>query len=296
VTRTVENYEITPSENFNIITNVDIKFYLLACTETLCTSALVTVSYPFNSHAPSFLLPSQDLSWDVSDCSSSSPCTLEADNLQALDGDGDTLIYSILRTVSHSELFAISDPLVPSVQFLGGDLADNSSVTLIMLARDTGHPSSLTGQTVLNLEMVTANQNPAPPDDEEEKSKENLYFWLMIGFASGLGALLLLLLIIALCFCCCRGSSSVGIAKSSQPSVKNAGIYTTGASYKSYSEMNYVTLQEVHSSESIGSSNSSESSGSPHLNSATGRVRSRPKSSKRALPQEYTTKARDSNI
>jgi len=302
--RTVSNLRIVLTENFDIITNSLIKFYILACTPSLCASVLVTVRYPFNYFSPQFPLPAQSLTVDVTSCSTSTPCSIPADNLRASDMDGDTLSFSILRTVAHSELFNIPDPSTPDIEYFGGDLAGDTSVTLIVLAHDSGHLDVKTGMATLSLTLSTETEDPAvttttttttsPPDPGQEdctEAKQKLYFWLMIGLASGLGAVLLLLLLLLLCFCCCRKSGSSGISKTSQPSAKNAGIYTTGAVYKSYSDQNYVTLHEVQSSESV-SSTSSESSGSPHLSSATGRVRSRPKSSKRNLPQG----GRDSNI
>merc|ERR1711936_1048341 len=125
---------------------------------------------------------------------------------------------------------------------------------LLIQAADTRSLDEKTNVALVNVMVNTTVTTEAPPTTSpttsapEEDSKENLYFILMIVFASLTGVLLLLalgLLILKLCW-----SNKVGRVTgpmSRKATFKKSGVFMANATFKSNSNLdlvNYDTLAE----------------------------------------------------
>jgi len=132
--------------------------------------------------------------------------------------------------------------------------------------------------TSIDVQLVASSSPTTTPTPTCDDSNKEIYFISMIVLASVLGVLLSLLLVFV-CIKCCRNCSNFSISKPSKRAPVSS-IYAggVGASYKSFSEMNYVTLQ------SPPSNKSSPDLGVRVNNAPSGRVRSRPKTSRKNLP------------
>lgn len=279
------NNKIVLSDSYNLITNYQIQLTISACNPNDCAEAVVLVNYPYNNHPPTFNKPfGEGLIEDTEDCTDTGcPVVLDDDPLSCTDADGDVLIYSIIPFTEHSNLFEMPDNSALNIKYKGNGVSQDTNVTLMVKAEDNRvMVDSLSTVVVVRIQLKTSvkpsPETPtttaaAPPECDDKKKK--IYFIAMIALASVLGALLLLLLLIPLCVICCR-STSLGISNSRKATVKRSGVHTAGATYKSFSEMNYVTLADLPPSYP-----STPELGVRVENHSSGRVRSRPKSSTR---------------
>jgi len=294
------NNKIVLTDSYNLITNYQIQLTISACDpNNACAEAVVLINYPYNNHPPTFNKPfGEGVIEDTEACTDTGcPVDLGDDPLSCTDGDGDVLKYSIIPFTEHSNLFEMPDNSALNIKYKGNGVSQDTKVTLMVKAEDNRMMvDSLSTVVVVRIQLKTtattatappestattattppATTATAPPESPEcDDKNKKIYFIAMIVLASVLGALLLLLLLIPLCVICCR-STSLGISNSRKATVKRSGVSTAGATYKSFSEMNYVTLADLPPSYP-----STPELGVRVENHSSGRVRSRPKSSTR---------------
>jgi len=250
--------KIVLSDSYSLISNYQIQFTISACkpnAPNACAEAEVLVNYPYNSHPPTFNKPFGEGAIEDTESCTDAGCPVVFDpSFSCADGDGDVLRYSIIPFTEHSNLFEMPDNSALNIVYKGHGVSQNTNVTLMVKAEDNRVMiDSLRTVVVVRIQLkttasVTSSPDtpttpaPAPPECDDENKK--IYFIAMIVLASVLGALLLLLLLVPLCLICCR-STSLGISNSRKATVKRSGVQTTGATYKSFSEMNYVTLADL---------------------------------------------------
>jgi len=280
---------IVLTDTFDLVANMDITFTLTACPTgppDLCTSVPVTVTYPYNANTPRFL-PEFGMATipDADDCSAG--CQLNfSPSFSCSDADGDVLEYSLIPYLGNIlPYFTIPDLSSLNIHYVGQGLPQDTNITLQIQAKEKRQVDGRSVTALVQVEVqisattpstTTTTTTPAPAECDDKKEK--LYFIIMIVLASVLGALLILLLLILICVKCCR-SSTVPISKTRKATVKGSAVVTAGATFKSFSEMNYVTLQEPPPSYT-----SSQVMGARVENNGAGRMRSRPKASKRNRP------------
>jgi len=283
---------IVLTDTFDLVANLDITFTLTACPTGQpplpeCTSVPVTVTYPYNGNTPRFLpefgtatIP------DADDCSAG--CQLNfSPSFSCSDADGDVLEYSLIPYLGTVlPYFTIPDRSSLNILYVGQGLPQDTNITLQVQAKEKRQVDGRSVTALVQVAVQTSATTPSPATTtttttapaECDNKKENLYFIIMIVLASVLGAQLILLLLILICVKCCR-SSTIGISKTRKATVKGSAVVTAGATFKSFSEMNYVTLQEPPPSYT-----SSQVMGARVENNGAGRMRSRPKASKRNRP------------
>jgi len=282
------------SSGYNIVTNQDIVFHVEACTPedpTHCTRVTLTLSYSFNGHRPQFNdIAGEAKILDAQSCSELTPTTDQ--NCQvvfskpffATDSDGDLVTYQIIPP---SHVFEIADNTdLATLYYRGTGIIQQTSIPLLIQAADTRSLDEKTNVALVNVMVNTTVTTEAPPTTSpttsapEEDSKENLYFILMIVFASLTGVLLLLalgLLILKLCW-----SNKVGRVTgpmSRKATFKKSGVFMANATFKSNSNLdfvNYDTLAERNvSSQDLETTTETK-----------GRIKKKTKKNSRNLPFE----------
>jgi len=239
--RAPDNRLITLVDNYNLVSSLQIKLTIKACVNTNCNTAPVTIYFPFNANGPHFNQPFGQASIPE-DCSGD--CLIEfSPSFSAADADGDQLTYSILPFTDHANLFSINENSPLEITYKGSGVSENTVVTLLVKVEEVRPAQLKDSKSEIAVVKVSLTTEPAPPTTTESTTPEcddknkKLYFIIMIVLASVLGGLLILLVLGFICFKCCCRSSSMGVSGSRKSTIKNSGIRTGHATYKSFSEM-----------------------------------------------------------
>ena len=97
----------------------------------------MTVSYPFNTHAPEFTTLFGSATIDAKACEDN-PDSMEACQIKfdpyfaATDADGDALEYSIVPITEHSILFKLADTPSLAIYYVGRGIPENMNITIMI--------------------------------------------------------------------------------------------------------------------------------------------------------------------
>lgn len=265
--RIAESKRIQLAQDYILQTDKEILFDIQVCSEAadVCATRPVVVKFPFNAHQPQFLPPTpvEGSIRDMYRCDPADPqpaaCQVDlTPGYRCTDGDGDILRFSVSR-LNDGNLFAFYDSSdLSSLYYRGAGFPENTSVILIIEAEEVrpailndGHLAisvvrlDVTAPTTTTESSDTPSPtSPTPPPPPGQCN--DIYFILTIVLASVLGVTLILIICTPIILKFCR-KSRVGKMTgplSRKATTKKAGVLMSGASFKSFSDMNYATLQE----------------------------------------------------
>jgi len=188
-------------DNYDLVSSVDIVFTMKVCSGSQavqCTSATVTVSYPFNTHAPEFTTLFGSATLDAKACEDN-PDSMEACEIKfdpyfaATDADGDALEYSIVPITEHSILFKLADTPSLAIYYVGRGIPENMNITIMIQAKEKRIPTDVRSSRAV-VEIIATKPTEKPEVSDCNDKNEDLYFIMTIVFASLIGVILILLI------------------------------------------------------------------------------------------------------
>jgi len=252
---------------YDIVSSVEISFTMQACLpddQNNCRDIDISISYSFNRNRPEFNEIFGEGTIENSEAcegNDEDACKVNIENgYKAFDGDNDVIIYSINPTGANAVSFKIMDETnLDSIYYLDG-IKEQTTVQLLIEARDLRTLDSMTAFGVINIEVgYTATPNPSTvsttgstPDPQCNDDNKQLYFILMIVFAVLFGLTLLLAICTPIIIKLCRKDNVMSLTgpMSRKASMKTSGVVTKNALYRSFSEMNYDTASSKKSTDS----------------------------------------------
>jgi len=281
----VQNSVLRLSSQYNLISSVDIVFDVKGCPpqnsdDENCKSVKVTVTYQINEFAPEFNKPfGEGLMEDAEKCLGdfSSDCkVIFKSPFFANDGDDEDVVKYLFHPPDQRFVIQDDTDLDTLYYTAVGEISENTFIDLYIKAKDNRWDKDTRSSFAkIIVEVKTSATTPTTSTEEAtttepEKNKEKLYLALMITFVVLFGLLLFAILGYFIFVSLCKRDSVLGITgtMSKKSYLKKSGVVTTGALYRSFSEMNYDTLEEKRST----------ASSSPDLDakiSASGRVKAK---------------------
>jgi len=301
------NVAFTVGENYDIVSTIPFPVRIYACPpgttagqdlESVCSTTetsdevqipelIVTLTYESNVAAPTFNIPTVTAKIeDAETCAK--PCPVIFDET-FIASDLDGVAYSVFGAQPYSSNFEITNKSDLSTLSLTDVVSQNTAIDLVIEATDLRPSWDIRSSVaVVSISIGTSATTQAPTtnvptesttsggdDGECDDDNKELYFILMIVFASLLGLALLVLICTPIILKLCRRDNVLGITgtNSNKAHLINGGVLKEGATFTQFSEMNYDTLGgDTQSNRSTSTDSSPELQ--PRI-TASGRVKAK---------------------